>query len=86
MELIKNCFRKSFIEHPNSVGESYIEHGIIASKLSFKFLAFSIAELIHAIIPGIDLFELFNTNSFEEIYIIYLELKYRKEVSKEKEN
>lgn len=74
-----NCFRKLFIEHPESVGESYLYHGAVALSLSLRLFIFSTAELIHAIVPGVDVFKLANTTSQDEIYKLYLELKERKE-------
>ncbi len=72
------CFRKYFVEHPESVGENYFTHGVKAFTFGTKFIAFSIAELIHTVVPGIDVFELFETKSFIEIKKIYDELKMRK--------
>jgi hypothetical protein len=73
-----NCFRKYFIEHPESVGENYFTHGITAFSYGIKFICFGFAEVIHAIIPGIDMFELLGTHSFVEIKKIYDDLVERK--------
>ena len=75
---MNSCFRKSFIEHPESVGENYLTHGLKASKYGITLIGFGIAELIHAVIPGIDLFELFGTSSNIELSKLTEELENRK--------
>lgn len=42
---------KLFTEHPNSVGETYLEHMWFALRYSFKLCLCSIASLIHAFFP-----------------------------------
>lgn len=75
---MKTCFRKYFIDHPENVGENYFTHGYKALSFGVKFIAFGIAEVIHAVVPGIDVFELVGTKSFVEIKKIYDELVERK--------
>ena len=48
-----------FVEHPAAFGESYIEHGIRASRLGGRMLVAGVACLIHAMFP----FVLVNTAS-----------------------
>lgn len=71
-------FRKLFIEHPETVGENYFTHGYKACIFGVKLISFGIAEFIHAIIPGIDLFELFNTHSYIELEKLVEQLKERR--------
>ena len=42
---------KLFTEHPNSVGETYLEHSITATRLSLRLSMASLAQLVHAIFP-----------------------------------
>ena len=42
---------KLFTEHPNSVGETYIQHSVVATSLSLKLSMASLAQLAHAIFP-----------------------------------
>ena len=43
--------KKLFLDHPRSVGESYIEHLFQAGRFSFKLLHAAGACLVHALIP-----------------------------------
>ena len=71
------CFKKYFYDHPESINESYWEHFCNASIFGTKLIFFGIAEYIHAVIPGIDLFETFETNSYIEINKLQKQLKNR---------
>jgi len=42
-----------FLEHPESVGESYAEHLRFASSFGWKLLIASLAAFAHAIVPGL---------------------------------
>ena len=75
-------FRKLFIEHPESEGENYFTHSYQASIFGIKLIIYGIAELIHAVIPGIDLFEIFGTKSHIQLNKLTNKLKLRKEGSK----
>ncbi len=44
---------KLFTEHPNSVGESYLEHMVSATTFSFRMLAGAMCCLLHAVFPFI---------------------------------
>tara|TARA_B100000963_G_scaffold234550_1_gene204963 strand:- start:394 stop:627 length:234 start_codon:yes stop_codon:yes gene_type:complete len=72
------CFKKYFVEHPESVNESYWQHFCNAASFGTKLIFFGAAEYIHALIPGIDLFETFGTHSYLEIEKLYNQLKKRK--------
>lgn len=43
--------KKLFTQHPESVGETYVEHLQIASKSGFKLVVAGFACLIHSIFP-----------------------------------
>jgi len=43
--------RRIFIDHPQSVDESYFEHMAFAGKFSLRLFAAAMAALIHAFIP-----------------------------------
>jgi hypothetical protein len=43
--------RCSFTEHPNSVGETYLEHTGVAWRFGFKLLLASLACFIHGLLP-----------------------------------
>ena len=45
-------FRKLFIDHPESVGESYMEHQGFALAASFRLFTAAFACLIHAFVPA----------------------------------
>ena len=40
-----------FTKHPRSVGETYIEHFVVATRLSFKLSIASMMQLMHAFFP-----------------------------------
>jgi hypothetical protein len=42
---------KLFTEHLNSVGETYLQHCLVAAKLSSRLLMASLAQLVHAVLP-----------------------------------
>ena len=44
---MKNIFK----EHPNSVGETYLEHFVKASSFGIKLILIAIRVFIHAIFP-----------------------------------
>ena len=47
MQLIHRLFR----EHPESVGESYLEHLLQASYFGMRMLVAGLACLVHAVLP-----------------------------------
>ncbi len=49
---MKNLIQRTFLEHPQSVEESYFEHLLFALKFSGKLFFASLAALIHALIPS----------------------------------
>jgi hypothetical protein len=71
-------FHTLILEHPKSVNENYCTHFIQAFSFGTKLICYGIAEYIHAIIPGIDLFHIFNTDSTIEIERLLSDLKNRK--------
>lgn len=75
---MNSCFRKLFTEHPESVGENYFTHGYQASLFGIKLISYGVAEIIHAIVPGIDLFEIFGTQSHKQLEKLIDQLKSRK--------
>jgi hypothetical protein len=79
MEYIANTL---FFDHPKSVGETYFQHFKKAFFFGNKLLAFAIAEYIHALIPGIDIFKAMGTTSCDEIDKLSATLKQR-QVSQE---
>ena len=46
-------FTRLFLEHPRSVGESYLEHQRHALGFGFSLLFASLACFVHAIVPGL---------------------------------
>ncbi|MDF0488159.1 DUF6356 family protein [Sphingomonas sp. H39-1-10] len=44
-------FRRLFLDHPASVGESYGEHFGVASRFGVTMIAAGVAALIHGILP-----------------------------------
>lgn len=45
-------FTRLFLEHPRSVGESYLEHQRHALGFGFSLFLASLACFVHAIVPG----------------------------------
>jgi hypothetical protein len=43
--------KNPFTAHPNSVGESYLEHGLFACRYGAKMTAGGLAALLHGIFP-----------------------------------
>lgn len=46
-------FTRLFLQHPRSVGESYLEHQRHALGFGFSLLFASLACFVHAIVPGL---------------------------------
>lgn len=46
-------FRRLFTEHPESVGESYVEHFGVAARFGAIMIAGGIGALVHAVVPGL---------------------------------
>ncbi len=44
--------RRTFLEHPASVGESYFEHAKVASHFGRKLAKASVMAFVHAAVPG----------------------------------
>jgi len=65
---MRSLFRRMFLEHPHSRGETYCEHMKNALCISSRMFIASQFSLIHAFIPGVDLFStVFQTTSTEYI-------------------
>ena len=61
-------FSKYFLEHPHSVGESYMEHQAFALAVSFKLFTAAFACFIHALVPA--LFEKTASTIVREVYSV----------------
>jgi hypothetical protein len=46
-------FKRLFVHHPQSVGESYFEHMAVAFGFGFAMLGGALACIIHGIVPGL---------------------------------
>ena len=46
-----NNILKLFTDHPNSVGGSYLQHGLVAGSYSIKLFLASIVCFVHALLP-----------------------------------
>ena len=46
-------FKRMFIEHPESVGESYLEHMGVAASFGAAMFFGSLACFVHALFPGL---------------------------------
>lgn len=57
---------KTFLDHPRSVNESYLEHAAFAGKFSVKLIAAGVCALVHAVIPC--LFEKTASRMIAEMY------------------
>ena len=45
--------KKLFLEHPASVGESYLEHAAFAARFGWTMFLGSLACFVHALIPAL---------------------------------
>lgn len=65
---MSSLFHRMFLAHPASRGETYFQHMSEALCISSRLLIASQFALIHAFIPGVDLFStVFQTTSSEFI-------------------
>ncbi len=65
---MSSLFHRMFLAHPISRGETYFQHMSQALCISSRLLIASQFALIHAFIPGVDLFStVFQTTSSEFI-------------------
>lgn len=46
-------FRRLFLSHPATVGESYFQHQRVALSFALPLLGAGLAALAHAIVPGL---------------------------------
>lgn len=46
-------FRRLFLDHPESVGESFGEHFGVASRFGLEMIAGGCAALVHAFVPAL---------------------------------
>ena len=46
-------FRRLFLNHPQSMGETYFEHQRVALSFAFSLLVAALACAIHALVPGL---------------------------------
>ena len=42
---------KTFLDHPRSVDETYLQHGAFAGKFSLQLFAAGFCALVHAVVP-----------------------------------
>ncbi|MEM7596648.1 MAG: DUF6356 family protein [Pseudomonadota bacterium] len=45
-------FTKFFLDHPRSVGETYIQHAVFAGRFGLKLFAAAFCALVHAFVPA----------------------------------
>ncbi len=48
-----SAYNKLFIDHPQAVGESYVEHLLFAFKFSFRLLRAGLASFVHGLVPAL---------------------------------
>lgn len=66
--MLGRCVNKLFLEHPRVQGETYLEHMKTAVDIGTRFGLASIFTFVHAVIPGVNLFEsVLKTTSTEYI-------------------
>lgn len=46
-------FNRLFIDHPQSVGESYLQHFAVAGRFGLRMIGGGLGALLHAFIPGL---------------------------------
>jgi hypothetical protein len=62
-------FRRLFLDHPASVGESYLEHMGVASRFGFRMIGGGMGCAIHAVLPF-----LFKTRGSDTVQALNAEL------------
>lgn len=67
-----------FFRHPREQGETYVEHFKVASRLSIMSMVGGIFMMVHAFIPGVNLFDVMGTCS-ESYYGLILDRLHRKQ-------
>lgn len=45
-------FRRAFVDHPASVGETYLEHAQVAGRFGTELAKASMMAFVHALVPG----------------------------------
>ena len=45
-------FQRLFIDHPRDVGETYLQHAGVATRMGWKLARLSGCAFIHAVMPG----------------------------------
>ena len=46
------AFKSLFVDHPKEVGESYLEHAGVATRMGWRLAKLSGCAFIHAVMPG----------------------------------
>ena len=46
------AFKRLFVDHPREVGETYIEHAGVATRMGWRLARLSGCAFIHAVMPG----------------------------------
>ncbi len=59
-------FRRLFLDHPASVGESYAEHFGVATRFGAKMIGGGLACLVHGVFPS--LFERTGSGTVKRLY------------------
>jgi hypothetical protein len=64
--LMKRTIEAAFLDHPSSVGESYGEHFMFASRFGLKLIGAGLAALVHGLLPFA--FESTASRTVKELY------------------
>ncbi len=46
-------FRQLFLDHPRSVGETYLQHQAVALSFAWPLFVASLGAMLHAVVPGL---------------------------------
>ena len=63
---MKRTIEAAFLDHPNSVGESYSEHFMFASRFGLKLIGAGLAAMVHGLLPFA--FESTASRTVKELY------------------
>ena len=63
---MRNPIDRWFTDHPRSVGESYAEHFLIATRVGLAMLAGALACFVHALVPA--LFQRTGSGTVKRLY------------------
>lgn len=72
------AFKRLFVDHPREVGESYLHHAGVATRMGLRLARLSGCAFLHALVPGAH-----KTTVSSEIKVMADEMGYRADIARE---